>query len=322
MLVGALVTAQLLFCVTSIIEFTDIFGAVFLGCSVFFGYLGFVNSMNVTYIVIWGVFSSVHGLYASIVASVMMIIDALTFSFATMITHLLICVVSLASSVVSWRIYADFENEEPRGDLLGLALIRVGALNSPLETTRLLPSDPMKMMSGAQQPGPAGMLSGLFGAFSPPDTGHLEAQGRAAANQGAAQARGGMAAAQAQGNMMAGQQQPGSTGMLSGLFGGFSAPATGELESQGTAAANQGAAQARRGMADAQGRGQAGAAAAQAQGQAGLANAQGWFANAQANAQPPQGLQYGMGSATSLPSAGSNVRVPPSRDPFLTGGYP
>jgi len=324
MLLGALATGQLLLCVTSIIEFTDIFGGVLLGCAVFFGYLGFANSMNVTYIVIWGMFSLVHGLYASIFASVMMIIDAITFKFTTMVTHLVICLVSLVSSVLSWRIYEDFENEAPRDDLIGHFLIRVGILNAPDESTRLLAGVAAKQMTAGSQQAPQGMLSGLFGAFSPPATGNLEAQGTAAANQGAAQARrfgGGMmqqgaqgmaaanqgtaqmrrgmaAAESAEGDVMFDASRPGSTGMLAGLFGAASIPATGDVEARGAAAANQGAAQVRQGMA-----------AARDHGQAGMANAQGWLASAQA--------QQGIPTSSSL-GARSNI----ARDPFLTGGYP
>lgn len=344
--VGCVVTAQLFLCIVSIFEFVDVFGGIVLGFAVFFGYLGWLHNMNITYVVIWGCFSIVHFLYASIAASLIMIIDAVTFRFSTMLTHMLVCVASLVAAALSWRIYADFENEAPRPDLLGQFLIGVGVLHSPDETAPLMSRDPNAMMAGmaaknmgaqitgGPQQSPAGMMAGLFGGFSPPATDHLQVQGTAAANQHAAQARSGLGAAQAQGQAAQAQGQAGLAGLFGELLG--SAPDTSHLEAQGTAAANQHAAQARAGMGAAQlqgqanltaaqAQGQANLASAQAQGQAGLLGAQGWFANVQQ--QVNSGEQLGamrdpFGVAGPPPPAGaagnSNVAV----DPFLTNARP
>lgn len=333
-LLCGIATFQLLLCVTSFAEFFDIFGGIALALCVFFGYLSFVHNMNITYVVIWGMLSMVHFIYASIAASILMIIDAVTFQITVLVTHAVICLTSLVAARISWCLFADFEHEEPRDDLLGQAFRRIGLLHEPLEEETVFSKAVPDIV-------PPGMLSGLFGAFSPPGTGQLQAQGAAAANQGAAQARGGMAAAQAQGQAGYGAVQSGSAGMLGGLFGGFSPPATGDLDAQGRNGMSAAEAQGQATYGAAQAQGQAGLGAAQAQGQAGLASAQGWFAGKQQQVAsgsllspamrdpfgvvPPdqqavRGIQSGINTASTVgaPSMpGSNI----ARDPFLTGSH-
>lgn len=323
---GAIVTVQLLMLVVSLVEFVDVVGGVMLGVAVFFGYLGWLHNMNITYIVVWGMVCVVHFFYSSIGGTLRIILETLTFQFSKVITTIVICLSSLAGSWLAWSVYVDFENETPRSDLLGQFLIGLGALQSPDETALLLPGaakDPDAMFAGlaargmgaqmgaqaaqaagagervvdsrAQQaPGSLGSLGSLFG-FSPPDSGgDLRAMatpyGTLAARD-AAQAGAG-AHAQGQAGLAAAQAQ-GSAGLAG-------------AQAQGQA-----------GLAGAHAQGQAGLAGAQARGQAGLAGAQGWFAGVQQ--QIDSGDQLGayrdpFGVAQPSNLAVSNLAV----DPFLT----
>lgn len=103
---------QAVLIITNCVFTLNITGAISTGMQVFVGYLAWQQDMNITYVSIYGIMCLLNAVFATVMAILPLVLEALTLNIFAMISALLLPVADLAGAYLAFRVYRDWDQAQ------------------------------------------------------------------------------------------------------------------------------------------------------------------------------------------------------------------
>jgi len=149
---------QVLMGLMCMLEFFDFISGTLMILALLFAMWAVKEHMNITYIIVYGIFSFGAAIATAIQGLLPMILSTVQLRFSAAVARVLLPAVNLAGAILAWLLYRDYHSTHGGQSLLDQFLMGLHLLPPPADDKMPL-SDPNQMMAGMVARGMGGQMA-------------------------------------------------------------------------------------------------------------------------------------------------------------------